>query len=69
MLSLTTSEVSTGLFYFRPHILVYSLELLIILLNVLQVAIKEQEFQMDLKALPERRRRTFLRYLAKLKTG
>ena len=34
-----------------------------------QVERKDKEFQADLKALPERRRRTFLRYLARLKTG
>jgi hypothetical protein len=30
---------------------------------------QESEFQKDIKALPERRRRTFLRYLERLKTG
>ena len=30
---------------------------------------KDAEFQKDLKALPERRRRTFLRYLENLEKG
>ncbi|XP_023330389.1 uncharacterized protein C9orf85 homolog [Eurytemora carolleeae] len=34
-----------------------------------EIARKDAEFQKDLKALPERRRRTFLRYLENLEKG